>query len=79
MARISGIPPVQAGLALVLIAVVLVGAFVVGTGYSTEILARSGEHGPSANVVDLRSVDQLQAAFNADGGTARLLVLFSPT
>lgn len=65
-----------AGLAVALIAVVLV----VGvSGYWGEVQARLGEHGASAGVVDLHDVDQLKAAFNADAGTPRLVVLFSPT
>ena len=69
----------KAGLGVALVLVVLAGAYVVGRGYPAELQARLGESGPSAQVVDLRSVDQLKIAFNDDMGTARLLVLFSPT
>lgn len=68
-----------AGLAVALIAVVVVAAVVGVRSYSGEFLARLGEHGASATVVELHDVDQLKAAFNADAGTARLVVLFSPT
>ncbi len=68
-----------AGLSVALVVIVLAGAYVVRRGYPAELRARLGEQGPSAQVVDLRSVDQLRAAFNDDAGTARLLVLFSPT
>jgi hypothetical protein len=65
------------GIALVLLA--LAATYVVVRGYPTEIRARLAEHGTPARVVDLHDVGQLQAAFNADAGTARLVVLFSPT
>jgi hypothetical protein len=64
---------------VVLVALVLVGVYFGGRSYAGEIVGRLGEQGPSARVVDLGSVDQLRAAFNADAGTPRLLVLFSPT
>ena len=48
-------------------------------GYPAEFQARLGERGPSARVVDLRDIDQLEGDFNDGAGTARLLVLFSPT
>ncbi len=66
------------GVAL-LIAVVLAGAYVVIRGYPGEFRNRLGEQGPPAPVVDLHSIDQLRTAFDQDAGTARLLVLFSPT
>ncbi len=68
-----------AALSAALLVLVLAGAYAVGRGYPAEFRDRLGERGPSAQVVDLRSVDQLAAAFNRDEGTARLLVLFSPT
>jgi hypothetical protein len=58
---------------------VLLAAYVLARGYPDEIRARLSESGPSAPVVDLHGVDQLKAAFNADTGTARLVLLFSPT
>jgi hypothetical protein len=71
--------PLTAALGVALVVLVLVGAYVLVEGYPAELRARLGEGGPSARVVDLRSVDQLEAAFNGDAGTARLVVLFSPT
>jgi hypothetical protein len=68
-----------AGLSVVLLAVVLLGAYIVVRGYPTEFRARLGEQGPSARVVDLHGIGQLKAAFNQDAGTPRLLLLFSPT
>jgi ABC-type lipoprotein release transport system permease subunit len=68
-----------AALGVALVVLVLIGAYVVRRGYPAELRARLGEGGPSAQVVDLHSIDQLEAAFNDDAGTARLLVLFSPT
>lgn len=49
--------------------------------YASELVARIGEvgAGPQASLVDLTSVDQLQARFNADAGHPRLMLLFSPT
>ncbi len=68
-----------AGLSVALVVIVLAGAYVVRRGYPAEFQARLGEQGPSARVVDLRSIDQLRVAFNEDAGTTRLLLLFSPT
>lgn len=67
------------GLAAVLAVVLVAGLYVITNGYAGEIRARLGEQGPSAQVTDLHSVDQLRTAFNGDAGTPRLLVLFSPT
>ena len=72
-------PGLTAALGIVLVVLVLLGAYVVRMGYPAELRARLGAGGPSAQVVDLHSIDQLKAAFNDDVGTARLLVLFSPT
>jgi hypothetical protein len=49
--------------------------------YVSEVIARIAEagSGPQAKLTDLSSVDQLQAAFNADAGKPRLLLLLSPT
>jgi len=49
--------------------------------YLSEVIARVGEvgSGNDAPLTDLRSIDQLESAFNGDGGHARLLLLFSPT
>ncbi len=58
---------------------VLLAAYVLARGYPAEVKARLSESGPSAPVVDLHGVDQLKAAFNADTGTPRLVLLFSPT
>lgn len=69
----------RALIAVVLVAVVLTAGFVAARSYGAEVWDRTGEHGPSAGVIDLHGVDQLKAAFNADAGTPRLVVLFSPT
>lgn len=68
-----------AALAVVLLLVVLALAYVIRRGYPSEFQDRLGEQGTPAQVVDLHDVGQLQAAFNQDAGTPRLLVLFSPT
>ena len=34
---------------------------------------------PETHLTDLHSVDQFQAMFNADAGTPRLVLIFSPT
>jgi hypothetical protein len=68
-----------AALSAALIVLALLVAYIVVRGYPPEIRARMGEQGPPAQVVDLHDVGQLQAAFNHDVGTPRLLVLFSPT
>ena len=70
-----------AGLGVVLVAVLLVAAFLFfppGT-YPDEFRHRLAETGTSARVVDLHDIQQLAAAFNQDEGTPRLVVLFSPT
>ncbi len=66
-------------LGVAIVVVVLAAAYVVVRGYPAELRTRLGESGPSAQVVDLRSIEQLRVAFNEDAGTPRLLVLFSPT
>src|SRR5438105_3451979 len=58
-----------AALSVVLIVFVLAGAYVVRRGYLPELRERLGEQGPSAQVVDLRDIDQLKVAFNQDAGT----------
>jgi hypothetical protein len=68
-----------ATLSAVVLVLVLLVAFIVFSGYPAEISSRQGEHGAPVPVVDLHEVGQLQAAFNHDVGTPRLLVLFSPT
>jgi hypothetical protein len=68
-----------AALGIALVVLVLMGAYVVVEGYPAELRARLGEGGSSVQVVDLHSIDQLRAGFNDGAGTARLLVLFSPT
>jgi hypothetical protein len=49
--------------------------------YVSEVIARIAEteSGPEARLTDLSSVNQLQAAFNADAGKPRLILLLSPT
>ena len=66
-------------LAAILVVAVLAVAVIVKTSYGTELRDRLGERGPEARVVNLNHLDQLQAAFNQDSGSARLVVLFSPT
>jgi len=70
---------VTAALSVVLVALLLVGGFFIGRGYTDELRYRFTETGPAAAVVDLHDVGQLAAAFNHDAGTPRLVVLFSPT
>src|SRR4029077_18244147 len=45
--------------------------------YLSEVIARVGGvgSGNDAPLTDLRSIDQLESAFNGDGGHARLLLL----
>jgi hypothetical protein len=71
--------PLTAALSVVLVGLVLAGAFVVVRGYPGEIGLRLSETGPSAAVQDLHGIDQLATAFNDSAGTPRLVVLFSPT
>ena len=49
--------------------------------YVSEAIARIAEtgSGPEAPLTDLSTVNQLQAAFNADAGKPRLILLLSPT
>ena len=49
--------------------------------YVSEVIARITEtgSGPEARLSELASVAQLQAAFNADAGKPRLILLLSPT
>ena len=68
-----------AALSAALLVLALLVAYVLVRGYPSEIRARIGEQGPPAHVLDLHDIGQLQAAFNHDAGTPRLLVLFSPT
>jgi hypothetical protein len=70
-----------AALSVVLVALVLVAAFLflAPGAYPDEFRHRLAETGPAAQVVDLHDVNQLAAAFNQDDGTPRLVVLFSPT
>ena len=74
--RYRALTAVLAGLLLV---AVLAVALIVKTGYGSELRARLGGRGPEARVVNLDELGQLQAAFNRDTGSARLVVLFSPT
>lgn len=65
-----------------LVAVALAVVYVVARGYPSEIFARAGEAGssrPALPVHRLDGVTDLQAAFNAQQGTPRLVVLLSPT
>jgi hypothetical protein len=48
-------------------------------GYLSQARSRLARHGPKAEVVELRSLEQLRRAFNDDTGTPRLVFLFSPT
>ena len=66
-------------LVVILGGVLILAALVSFTGYGAEVRSRFAEGGPSAPVTDLHDVGQLQAAFNQDVGTSRLVVLFSPT
>lgn len=48
--------------------------------YLSEVVSRVGEGtAPAAAVRQLSDVDQLRAAFNADAGHPRLVLLLSPT
>jgi hypothetical protein len=64
------------GLPLLLGAVVLVGvvAFAFGPKVERKVL---GKAAPGVN--QLTRIDQLQAAFNADSGSTRVVMIFSPT
>lgn len=48
-------------------------------GYLSQVRSRMARHGQQAQVVELRSVDQLRRAFNDAAGSPRLVLLFSPT
>jgi len=79
------VPKTPAGwLSLGLLAVLLtIGGFQATNphSYVSEAISRITEtgSGPEAKLTDLSSVDQLQAAFNADAGKPRLILLLSPT
>ncbi len=42
-------------------------------------LTHPGNARPSAGLTDLTDIEQLQARFNADSGSPRLVLLLSPT
>lgn len=49
-------------------------------GYLSQVRWRlATRHGQQAQVIELRSVDQLRMAFNKHIGTPRLVLLLSPT
>lgn len=48
-------------------------------GYLSQVRSRLARHGQKAQVVELRSLEQLRRAFNDDVGAPRLVLLFSPT
>ena len=58
---------------------ILAGAAAVGRGLPGEVIDRFSERGAPTTLTDLRGVNQLQSAFNQADGTARLILLFSPT
>jgi hypothetical protein len=69
-------------LGLVVIVLAVVGVQMANPhSYVSEFVARIGEtgSGPDASLTELKSIDQLQVAFNHDAGHSRLLLLFSPT
>jgi hypothetical protein len=68
-----------AALSIALVVLALTAAYAVRRGYPAEFRDRLGERGTPAQVVDLQDIGELQAAFNQDAGTPRLVVLFSPT
>ena len=61
---------VRAGLAVLL---VTAGLGLAGCGSDTDAAA------PSDQITDLTRLDQLRAAYEADEGSARLVLLLSPT
>lgn len=69
----------MAVLSVAVLALVLLIGHVAAGGYWSEVASRFGERGQPLPVTDLHDIGQLQAAFNQDAGTPRLLVLFSPT
>jgi hypothetical protein len=66
-------------LGIVLVALMALGVWLVRSGYLSEARQRLADQGQPAEVVDLHSVKELQAAFNDDTGAARLVLLLSPT
>lgn len=68
-----------ATLGVVLVLLVAAILALLGTGYGREFGDRALERGPAAQVSDLQNVGQLRDAFNREDGSARLVLLFSPT
>jgi hypothetical protein len=66
-------------LGVVLVVLLVLGVLLARSGYLSEAQQRLAEHGQPAQVVDLHSLNQLQAAFNEDVGKPRLVLLLSPT
>jgi hypothetical protein len=62
-----------------LVALLLLVLLLARDGYLGQVRWRLAKHGDPVEVVDLHSLNELEAAFNEDVGAPRLVLLFSPT
>ncbi len=65
--------------AAVVLGLVLIPILVVARPYLSAVLGLGFGAGRDASLVDLRSIEDLRARFNADEGSPRLVLLVAPT